>query len=90
MFKKKRQRSTKGRTTRRPMLYGRKKRCKFCLDKVEDIDYKDISRLERFTTERGKILPSRISGNCARHQRVLTRAIKRARVIALMPYIAGY
>jgi len=60
------------------------------MEKVEDIDYKDVARLEKFTTERGKILPNRISGTCAKHQRYLTRAIKRARTIALMPYIAGY
>lgn len=91
MFKKKRMKPRSGSRTRtRTMAFSRRKRCKFCLDKVEDIDYKDINRLERFTTERGKILPSRISGACARHQRVLARAIKRARIIALMPYIAGY
>ncbi len=61
-----------------------------CVEKIERIDYKDINRLEKFTTERGKILPSRISGNCARHQRMLAAAIKRARTIALMPYIANY
>ena len=66
----------------------RKKRCRFCYDKIEDINYKDIGRLEKLTTERGKILPSRISGTCARHQRMLARAIKRARFIALLPYIA--
>lgn len=67
---------------------GRKKSCTFCVDKVEAIDYKDISRLRRYVTERGKILPRRISGNCAGHQRQLTRAIKRARNIALLPFTA--
>ncbi len=54
----------------------------------ENIDYKDIARLKKFITERGKILPRRVSGNCAKHQRQLTREIKRARQIALLPYIA--
>ncbi len=66
----------------------RKKICQFCADKVELIDYKDINKLRKFTTERGKILPRRISGNCAKHQRQLTTAIKRARCIALMPFTA--
>jgi small subunit ribosomal protein S18 len=66
----------------------RKKACGFCADKVSSIDYKDSNRLKKFVTERGKVLPRRISGNCARHQRVLTVAIKRARAIALMPYAA--
>lgn len=66
----------------------RKKVCGFCADKVEKIDYKDINRLKKYVTERGKILPRRINGNCAKHQRELTRAIKRARQIALLPYSA--
>ncbi|MGI6607262.1 MAG: 30S ribosomal protein S18 [Peptococcia bacterium] len=66
----------------------RKKVCVFCVDKVEDIDYKEVGRLRKFVTERGKILPRRISGNCAKHQRQLTEAIKRARSIALLPYTA--
>ncbi len=66
----------------------RKKVCAFCADKVEHIDYKDINRLKKYVTERGKILPRRINGNCAKHQRELTRAIKRARQIALLPYSA--
>ncbi len=66
----------------------RKKVCSFCVDKVEAIDYKEFNKLSRFLTERGKILPRRISGNCARHQRMLTRAIKRARNIALLPFTA--
>ncbi|NLZ38399.1 MAG: 30S ribosomal protein S18 [Firmicutes bacterium] len=67
---------------------GRRKVCNFCVDKVEYIDYKDTSRLARYITDRGKILPRRITGNCARHQRQLTTAIKRARNIALLPYTA--
>ena len=66
----------------------RKKACGFCIDKISNIDYKDANRLKKFVTERGKVLPRRISGNCARHQRVLTIAIKRARNIALLPYAA--
>lgn len=60
--------------------------CSFCVDKVESIDYKEVGKLKRYTTERGKILPRRTSGNCARHQRQLTTAIKRARIVALMPF----
>ena len=66
----------------------RKKVCSFCVDKVDHIDYKDVAKLRRFITERGKILPRRISGNCAKHQRQVTVAIKRARNIALLPFTA--
>lgn len=66
----------------------RRKVCSFCVDKVEQIDYKDAAKLRRFITERGKILPRRISGNCAKHQRQVTVAIKRARNIALLPFTA--
>lgn len=75
----------------RPMNRGRKARkkvCGFCVDKVENIDYKDIDRLRRYMSERGKILPRRVTGTCARHQRELTVAIKRARHLALLPYTA--
>lgn len=65
---------------------GRRKVCAFCVDKVETIDYKDIARLRRYMSERGKILPRRVTGTCAKHQRELTVAIKRARQIALLPY----
>ncbi len=64
----------------------RRKVCQFCVDKVEFIDYKDVAKLRRFVSERAKILPRRITGNCAKHQRALTSAIKRARHVALMPY----
>lgn len=64
----------------------RRKVCSFCVDKVEAIDYKDTAKLKKYVTERGKILPRRITGTCAAHQRQLTVAIKRARHIALMPY----
>jgi len=67
---------------------ARKKVCAFCVDKVDTIDYKDINRLRRFTSDRAKILPRRVTGTCAYHQRELTSAIKRARHIALLPYTA--
>ena len=66
----------------------RRKVCSFCVDKVDHIDHKDVAKLRRFVTERGKILPRRISGNCAKHQRQVTVAIKRARNIALLPFTA--
>ncbi|AAK81642.1 small subunit ribosomal protein S18 [Clostridium acetobutylicum] len=64
----------------------KRKICSFCMEKSESIDYKDINKLRKYVTERGKILPRRISGNCAKHQRELTIAIKRARNIALLPF----
>lgn len=73
---------------RRDRRRSRRKVCSFCVDKVEHIDYKDTGRLRRYITERGKILPRRVSGNCATHQRGLTTAIKRARHMALLPYVA--
>ena len=75
----------------RPMNRGRKARKKvfgFCVDKVEHIDYKDIAHIRRYMSERGKILPRRVTGTCAKHQRELTVAIKRARHLALLPYTA--
>ena len=67
----------------------RKKVCAFCADKEHDvIDYKDVNKLKRYVSERGKILPRRITGNCAKHQRALTVAVKRARHVAIMPYTA--
>lgn len=71
---------------RRRMIYHRRKVCRFCSDSNLAIDYKDPRLLRLFTSERGKITPRRISGNCARHQRILTLAIKRARNIALLPF----
>ncbi|HEY8363282.1 MAG TPA: 30S ribosomal protein S18 [Tissierellaceae bacterium] len=69
--------------------YKPKKRvCSFCIEKIDHIDYKDVNRLKKYITERGKIIPRRISGNCAKHQRELTNAIKRARQVALLPYSA--
>jgi small subunit ribosomal protein S18 len=68
------------------MKRAKKKVCSFCIDKADSIDYKDINKLRKYVTERGKILPRRISGNCAKHQRQLTDAVKRARNIALLPF----
>jgi small subunit ribosomal protein S18 len=71
----------------RPNRKGRKKVCAFCVDKITEIDYKDINRLRKYITERAKIMPRRMNGTCAAHQRQLTTAIKRARHIALLPYV---
>ena len=76
-------------TTQRPFrnnIKRKKKVCIFCQDKIDHIDYKDVARLRKCTSERAKILPRRITGTCAYHQRQLTVAIKRARQIALLPY----
>ena len=67
---------------------SRKKVCAFCVDKIAQIDYKDVPRLRRFLSERGKIIPRRVTGTCARHQRQLTTAIKRARHLAFLPYVS--
>lgn len=71
---------------RKKRVFQRRKACRFCIEKDVVIDYKDVKVLRSFVTERGKIIPRRIFGNCARHQREVTEAIKRARQIALMPY----
>ena len=71
----------------RPVVRRRKKVCIFCADKVDFIDYKDIGRLRKCISERGKILPRRVTGTCAKHQRELNTAIKRARQVALLPYV---
>ena len=71
----------------RPVMRKRKKICIFCADKVDYIDYKDTGKLRKFLSERGKILPRRISGTCAKHQRDVNNAIKRARQVALLPYV---
>lgn len=81
------------RAERRPYHQGqpnhrRKKVCLFCQDKVTEIDYKDVLKLRKFVSERGKILPKRVTGTCAMHQRQVTTAIKRARYVALLPYTA--
>ena len=75
-------RNSKDRSFRRP----RKKVCQFCADKSQEIDYKDAEKLKRFVSEKGKILPRRVTGTCAKHQRKVTEAIKRARTIALLPF----
>ena len=75
----------------RPMNRNRRSRhkvCAFCVDKIAQIDYKDVPRLRRFLSERGKIIPRRVTGTCARHQRQLTTAIKRARHLAFLPYVS--
>ena len=71
---------------RRP--YFRKKVCKLCLKKAKAVDYKDVELLRRFVTDRGKILPRRITGTCAKHQRMVSRAIMRARMVALLPFVS--
>jgi small subunit ribosomal protein S18 len=72
---------------RNMFMPARRKVCRFCADKTKTMDYKDLKTLESFIKERGRILSARSSGNCARHQRQLTRAIKQARFIALVPYV---
>ncbi|MFQ5456506.1 MAG: 30S ribosomal protein S18 [Nitrospirota bacterium] len=72
----------------RNRFFARKKACKFCSEKTEYVDYKDIQILKNFLTDRGKIIPRRISGNCASHQRGLAIAVKRARSVALLPFAA--
>ena len=73
----------------RPMhRKGRRKVCQFCAARVEEIDYKDVARLTKCISERAKILPRRVTGTCAKHQRSLTTAIKRARQVALLPYVS--
>ncbi|MFQ7034887.1 30S ribosomal protein S18 [Candidatus Borkfalkia ceftriaxoniphila] len=74
-------------TVKKPMRKpARRKVCAFCAEKVEVIDYKDVNRLKKYVTEGGKILPRRMSGVCAMHQRELSNAIKRARIVALLPF----
>ncbi len=74
---------------RRRRIFHRRKVCRFCADSSLQIDYKEYKTLKYFITERGKIIPRRISGTCAKHQRKLTTAIKRARTIALLPYVGS-
>ena len=77
------------RETQKPFRsHKRKKVCAFCVDKAEHIDYKDVAKLRRYLSERAKIVPRRVTGTCARHQRELTVAIKRARQAALLPYVS--
>ncbi len=81
------QRRNRGVRKGRRRIFHRRKVCRFCADTSLVIDYKDPKTLRYFTTERGKIIPRRISGTCAKHQRALTQAVKRARTIALLPYV---
>ena len=75
--------------TKRPMKrIAKKKVCNFCVDKIDTLDYKDVAKVKRFIAESGKIMPRRMTGVCAKHQRVLAEAVKRARVMALLPYKA--
>jgi small subunit ribosomal protein S18 len=76
-------------TKKKRRIFHRRKVCRFCADSTLQIDYKDASMLKYFITERGKIIPRRISGTCAKHQRTLTLAIKRARIIALLPFVGN-
>ena len=80
-------RNDRGERRERNKNFKKKKVCSFCVDKVDYIDYKDLGKLKKYLSDRGKILPRRITGNCAVHQRALTSAVKRARVIAFLPYI---
>lgn len=85
-FTKNREQNDKDAPMKKRIIRRKKKVCAFCVDTNAVIDYKDINKLKRFVSERGKILPRRISGTCAKHQRALTVAVKRARHIALLPY----
>jgi small subunit ribosomal protein S18 len=72
---------------RKKSFFRRRKVCRFCADKVETVDYKDVKFLQQYLVDRAKILPRRISGNCAKHQRIVQQAIKRARHLALLPFV---
>ena len=80
----------KGKTKAKAKGLAKKKYCKLCLEKVGFVDYKDDKRLGRFVTDRGKIVPRRVSGTCARHQKQITTAVKRARVLALLPFTSDF
>ncbi|HAN10060.1 MAG TPA: 30S ribosomal protein S18 [Clostridiales bacterium] len=69
------------------MMKKRKKICNFCLNETNSLDYKDLNKIKKFISERGKILPRRVTGNCAKHQRLVTTAIKRARIMALLSFV---
>lgn len=85
-MRKTREKLKKKRLSKRPIF--RKKECKFCVEKLPFVDYKDTLLLQKYITERGKIVSGRISGNCAKHQRKTAKAIKRARMIGLLPFVA--
>ena len=82
------ERPERGEKGGRPQRRGRKKVCSFCVDRVEHIDYKDVVKLRKYISERSKIIPRRVTGTCAKHQRELTIAIKRARHLALLPFVS--
>jgi len=82
------ERPERGERGGRPQRRGRKKVCSFCVDRVEHIDYKDVVKLRKYISERSKIIPRRVTGTCAKHQRELTIAIKRARHLALLPFVS--
>lgn len=86
MYNKKRRKTGRGDAQSVKKVYQKKKICRFCADAAIVIDYKDARLLKPFVSERGKIMPSRITGNCAKHQRIITEAVKRARVVALLPF----
>ena len=79
-------RTPNGAGLRRGSSRRRPKFCYYCVEKQEHVDYKDVDKLKKYISERGKIIPRRVTGNCAKHQRLLTEAIKRARYMALLPY----
>jgi len=85
-----RPRETKSRRTSRARYIPKRRVCSFCRDKIKDIDYKDPVRLRPYISDRGKIAPRRKTGTCARHQRLLTVSIKRARHLALLPYVSAH
>jgi len=89
MFKDKRKKTFKKGFKKKARTFSRPRVCRFCADKKITIDYKDARLLSMYTTERGKIIPRRISGCCARHQRELTTAIKRGRILAFIPYTSN-
>ncbi len=76
----------RGNRSDKPYRRPRKKVCVFCAEKIDEIDYKDVEKLRKYVSEKGKILPRRVTGACAKHQRKITDAVKRARTIALLPY----
>ena len=80
-------RSSRGRSRSKRSRFREQAKCRFCREKVNEVDYKDINSLGKLTTQQGKVFSRKRSGNCARHQRSVTRAIKRARFLALMPYV---
>lgn len=78
--------TTKRAKSDKPYRRPRKKVCNFCVDRVDEIDYKDVEKLRKYVSDKGKILPRRVTGTCAKHQRKVTEAIKRARTVALLPF----